>query len=297
MNRQWAKQPGFTIVELLIVIVVIAILAAITIVAYNGIQQRATETSLKSDLRQAADLMTLACSDNNGVCPQVLPSAIKVSKGNGLSLSATSDASMFCINGSNSQFSTMAWYYSTDIGSSLPQGLNTGTCSGQVVYGSQTGSQSKNIVLNTDFSSGWALHRQPGNLDVTTRAGTSNDPQSNRPVMIVSNTAAAAGWAYLQGTVSYSDVHSGQSYSLSMWIRRTVGSVPTSAGLNVMEGSATNKALSTTTQTISSSWTKLSWTATAAMDGLSTQVVYIQLPGNITSNWTVEVQDVQITQN
>lgn len=32
---------GFTIVELLIVIVVIAILAAITVVAYNGVQQRA----------------------------------------------------------------------------------------------------------------------------------------------------------------------------------------------------------------------------------------------------------------
>jgi len=32
---------GFTIVELLIVIVVIAILAAISIVAYNGIQARA----------------------------------------------------------------------------------------------------------------------------------------------------------------------------------------------------------------------------------------------------------------
>lgn len=35
------KQKGFTIVELLIVIVVIGILAAISIVAYNGIQQRA----------------------------------------------------------------------------------------------------------------------------------------------------------------------------------------------------------------------------------------------------------------
>lgn len=51
---QWAqKQKGFTIVELLIVVVVIAILAAITIVAYNGIQNRAKESSAKSSLSQA----------------------------------------------------------------------------------------------------------------------------------------------------------------------------------------------------------------------------------------------------
>lgn len=42
---QKTKQSGFTIVELLIVVVVIAILAAITIVAYTGIQNRAKNSS------------------------------------------------------------------------------------------------------------------------------------------------------------------------------------------------------------------------------------------------------------
>jgi len=41
-------QKGFTIVELLIVVVVIAILAAITIVSYNGITNRANASASKS---------------------------------------------------------------------------------------------------------------------------------------------------------------------------------------------------------------------------------------------------------
>lgn len=45
LKNQLNKERGFTIVELLIVIVVIAILAAITIVSYNGIQNRAKATS------------------------------------------------------------------------------------------------------------------------------------------------------------------------------------------------------------------------------------------------------------
>lgn len=46
------RRKGFTIVELLIVIVVIAILAAITIVAYNGIQTRANNTQTISGTKE-----------------------------------------------------------------------------------------------------------------------------------------------------------------------------------------------------------------------------------------------------
>lgn len=52
---QWAKQKqGFTIVELLIVVVVIAVLAAITIVAYNGIQKRAYWSRIYSETHAVA---------------------------------------------------------------------------------------------------------------------------------------------------------------------------------------------------------------------------------------------------
>mgnify|MGYP002026970708 FL=1 len=84
---QWVKkQTGFTIVELLIVIVVIAILAAITIVSYTGIQNRANDTSVQSDLTAVYKLFELYKVDN-GTYPKTatdlnaMSQPITVSKG------------------------------------------------------------------------------------------------------------------------------------------------------------------------------------------------------------------------
>jgi|GEM_PF-5975820 len=57
MKNRRHKKSGFTIVELLIVIVVIAILAGISIVAYNGIQKRATLVKERQDLNTLAKSM------------------------------------------------------------------------------------------------------------------------------------------------------------------------------------------------------------------------------------------------
>ena len=57
-------RKGFTIVELLIVIVVIGILAAITVVAYNGIQQRARDSKRTSDVKSLQKVIELYRVDN-----------------------------------------------------------------------------------------------------------------------------------------------------------------------------------------------------------------------------------------
>ena len=54
-----SKQIGFTIVELIVVIVIIGILATITIVSYTGISKQAVVASIKSDLRSAAQQIKL----------------------------------------------------------------------------------------------------------------------------------------------------------------------------------------------------------------------------------------------
>jgi prepilin-type N-terminal cleavage/methylation domain-containing protein len=50
MTDRYYLKRGFTIVELLIVIVIIGVLATITVVAYNGVQQNARDKSVLSDL-------------------------------------------------------------------------------------------------------------------------------------------------------------------------------------------------------------------------------------------------------
>lgn len=73
MISNGSRNKGFTIVELLIVVVIVAILADITVVAYNGIRDRAYNSSVSTSLSTLKKAIELYKVEKN-VYPPAGPS-------------------------------------------------------------------------------------------------------------------------------------------------------------------------------------------------------------------------------
>ncbi len=69
MKQNKIIRHGFTIVELAVVILIIGIIATIAVVSYNGIQKRAINNTLLSDLEQASVIVESYALKNGGAFP------------------------------------------------------------------------------------------------------------------------------------------------------------------------------------------------------------------------------------
>ena len=285
------SRTGFTIVELLIVVVVIAILAAITIVAFSGIQQRALVGSVKSELANTAKLIELAKVETD-TYPTVLPSTVPQSSTAYLSLSQT--ASGFCVNSTAKNNSKIQWRYESATG-----GIQEGLCSGQVLVGSEQG-LNPNLITNTSFASGWSLNFQVGTgRTLTTRAGVDGDPYATRPVLVLQNTGTTAtGWAVVQSSgVNRAEILNTLNFQRGYWVRK-VG--PYTGGIvmfGLMDGGATNQTLSNgASTTITTDWQYISQPVTAVRDATAGNSIYISTSAGAytTAGWSLEFQGFEL---
>lgn len=106
------KSRGFTLAELLIVIAVIGILVAVITVAYNGIQQRARDAQIKSNINDIQKIVQLYYGESGG-----FPVTTQNPKSNWRAADVRTDYN--CTNGS----SQVDWI--PDISSALPKSYTT----------------------------------------------------------------------------------------------------------------------------------------------------------------------------
>jgi len=202
-------QRGFTIVELLIVIVVIAILASITIVSYSGIVQRAGSSVAASDLKNAATIMDIKYADASAY-PTAMPTEVKTSPNIILQLTKTGDSDEVCINAYSTKDTSlrMSW-------DSLRGGLqSTMLCDG-VPIGSSVGgivpAAPRSINLTADFSrwtlSGGATYVKTTKILTLTSAGIARSPI----VRVDSPRFFAIGGDFYATTASTSSVFTPQA--------------------------------------------------------------------------------------
>ncbi len=205
-----SKHAGFTIVELLIVIIVIAILAAILTAAYNGIQKRARTSAVSADLINASKKMKLAQVENGAypISTADLPASPNTSYE--LTVDNSANPQTFCLTATNSKLS----YKATE--SSPPaEGLCPGHLGGATLV-------SGTAILRpdiTDLSTNWVPSGAPtAHEAVDENVTTATDPSSGT---VIGEYVRASSTSNLKLGFATRAVYSATSVTVNIATRTT----------------------------------------------------------------------------
>lgn len=213
-------QKGFTIVELLIVVVVIAILAAITIVGYNGITKRADDSRIASNLSQDAKKIELArIASGNDTYPTDLSTLgiTLVNDGNG-TYGTTFGAKAYCLDMNNGDSANVI---TSD--SSISRPGYCGTMNGLVAWlplnGDARDISGNNLTGQVANTTAVAGVQNESNTALSFNGSSSQVLCSTSSLVRPTNTVSVTAWVYLSAAPSATVgiVNNGtQGYSLSV---------------------------------------------------------------------------------
>ena len=286
-------QTGFTIVELLIVIVVIGILAAITIVAYNGIQDRARISSVSSALSQAAKKLAVYQVDNPDLYPadKTALEALGIKDSSSVTYQYTRTSgtpNTFCITATNGTIS-----YKISNTNTIP---SAGGCAGHGVGGTDA---LTNLAINPSAASSisyWSTNT--GNASTVrdaaeTRTG-SLSTGSVRTNITVTGSASTQLW---DGSATpLVPVTTGESVTISAWVKASVAGRTINIAdrwrnnaLTEVTGASTSPGF-----TSSTSWTRISYTATVPASTTYSHISFY-FNGQAGDSWWLD--DVMVTKD
>ncbi|MES2630783.1 MAG: prepilin-type N-terminal cleavage/methylation domain-containing protein [Patescibacteria group bacterium] len=286
------KQSGFTIVELLIVVVVIAILAAITITAYNGIQNRARASAAQSAAAQVAkkiaywqvenpnqspgDLTTAGLALDSSLVSEYTPS----SNGVWCATITANNTSYFVSNtGTNPTAGGCAGHAANGVSAITNYATNPHAVSGGGAWTNQTPSGSTISYQSTAAQDGGSAYRV-----ITTAAGQLRIGIPSSVGAVATNDTVSVGVDLYSSVATQAQIEVG----LSTAVYPKSGLVTVNAGWNRLEGTVTIPAAANVTliQILGAAGGVASGTTWIASKAIITKnsSVYPYSDGN-TSNW------------